>query len=115
MLFLVAQPNFHNIYLYTFRSIKSIAHVLFFAGTLVSFNNSGHTGRSGVIQEYIVPHTAKYRIAVGGARGGRHITSAGSYTGTHYIVNNFKFILPANGKSTLNNCLLEICIIEILH
>ena len=50
------------------------------------FTNAGNSGRAGIIQQYTIPASGRYRIRAGGARGGRHSTSYGDYIGMSLII-----------------------------
>ena len=54
--------------------------------TTTSFTNAGYSGKSGIIQQYTIPASGTYRIKAGGARGGRHSTSYGSYRGMYIMI-----------------------------
>lgn len=49
-----------------------------------TFKNKGKHGRIGVIQQFVINLSGKYRIKAGGARGGTHVTSYGKHPGTFY-------------------------------
>ena len=49
-----------------------------------NFTTNGTTGRQGIIQTFMVPHTGVYLIKAWGARGGTHSTNYGYFPGTFY-------------------------------
>ena len=49
-----------------------------------NFTTNGTTGRQGIIQTFMVPHTVVYLIKAWGARGGTHSTNYGYFPGTFY-------------------------------
>ena len=49
-----------------------------------NFTTNGATGRQGIIQTFMVPHTGVYLIKAWGARGGTHSTNYGFYPGTYH-------------------------------
>ena len=49
-----------------------------------NFTTNGATGRHGIIQTFMVPHTGVYLIKAWGARGGTHSTNYGFYPGTYH-------------------------------
>ena len=51
-------------------------------------------GRFGSIQTYTVPATGCYKIVAGGARGGKHVTDYGDYSGyTLYFANISAYLI----------------------
>ena len=49
-----------------------------------TFTTYGATGRQGIFQTFMVPHSGVYLIKAWGARGGTHSTNYGDFPGTYY-------------------------------
>ena len=61
-----------------------IVYVRILVSVPLSFTTNGRKGRSGVIQTFTVPRTARYLIKAWGARGGTHSYNYGYKPGTYY-------------------------------
>ena len=57
----------------------------FLAGLIfLNLTTNGRKGRFGVIQNFTVPTTGRYKIKAWGAKGGTHSSNYGSFPGTYY-------------------------------
>ena len=50
----------------------------------LNLTTNGRKGRFGVIQNFTVPTTGRYKIKARGAKGGTHSSNYGAFPGTYY-------------------------------